>query len=516
MNDYSHHSESEAQTPRISTPSSPKLPFAHNPSSNGAHSTADSRKGGSSNASSSSSFSRTNSSSPAPSSGSAPYQPRFVPQLLAAMGAWAWRILVIAAAIALIVWVLIKLSPLIIALLVSLLLAVVTEPLNSALHKKLHWPRAAAAGATVILLLLILAGLIAGAGTGIYQGFYTLAHNITTGLHTVTQWLYTTFPALESTSLSATFNHVSGILTGNTSIILGGIVNAGTSITTFFAGFVLAFFALFFFLKDGRRIWHWFLLLLPRTWRNNANEAGIRAWVTLGNYARIQAIVALADALGIALFAACLKTPPAIVIPIALLVFLGAFIPIVGALLSGSVAVLVVLVNTSSFMMAFIMLCGVLLVQQMESHVLQPLLQGNALNMHALAIVLLVTGGTVIAGAAGALFTVPLAAAINSMILYLRGHDIFPYLTTMPDRPGGPHQDFSIYAREYWDEFDRKIAQHVSPKEARRQARKDRARRRRQRHTHTPHSPAPSSPSPHTHLTHLESGTEPDPNAQPE
>ena len=275
------------------------------------------------------------------------------------------------------------------------------------------------------------------------------------------------------------------ILKNNSEQIIGGVLNASSSITSFFAGFILTFFALFFFLKDGRGIWHWCIRLLPPRYRDDANEAGIRAWVTIGNYARTQAIVALVDAVGIAIFAACLKTPLSLVFPIAALVFLGAFIPIVGALLSGSIAVLVVLVNTGSFVMALIMLAGVLLVQQVEGHILQPLLQGNALNMHALAIVLLVAGGTALGGIPGALFSVPLAAAVNAMILYIRGHDIYPYLVSMDERPGGPLRPFSEYSEAYWQHFDQNIAQHLPPKEARRQLRNERLEELKKNRAHT-------------------------------
>ncbi|MDY5855306.1 MAG: AI-2E family transporter [Arcanobacterium sp.] len=406
--------------------------------------------------------------------------PSFVPRPLVTMAGWAWRIIAVSLAAALIGWVLLKFSLLLTSLFVALLLAVIAEPLNRLLRRTLHWPPAAAAGTSVLALLLILVGIIGGSGTGIYQGFTSLGDNVRHGIDTLIIWATTTFPNIDQNIMSA-WNQLQGTLTSNSTRILGGVLNAGSSVTSFFAGLVLTFFALFFFLKDGRRLWHWFVRLLPERYRDEANEAGIRAWVMLGNYARTQAIVALVDSVGIAIFAILLHTPLSLVFPIAALVFLGAFIPIVGALLSGFIAVLVVLVNTSSPFMALLMLLGVLLVQQVEGHLLQPILQGNALNMHALAIVLLVAGGTALAGIAGALFTVPIAAAINAMVLYLRGHDIFPYLNDLEDRPGGPRKDFSIYAQEYWDNFDKNVAQQLSPRAARAQIRQRRAEKRAKR-----------------------------------
>ncbi|MDY5588683.1 MAG: AI-2E family transporter [Arcanobacterium sp.] len=415
--------------------------------------------------------------------------PSFVPRPLATMAGWAWRIIAVALAAALAGWVLLKFSLLLISLLVALLLTVIVEPLNSALKRKLHWPPAAAAATSLITLLLVLAAIIGGSGTGIYQGFTALGSNVQHGIDTLIEWATKTFPNLDQ-NINTAWEQLQGTLTGNSTRILGGVLNAGSSITSFFAGFILTFFALFFLLKDGRRLWHWFIRLLPLRYRNEANEAGIRAWVMLGNYTRTQAVVAFVDSVGIAIFAAFLHTPLSLVFPIAALVFLGAFIPIVGALLSGSIAVLVVLVNTGSPVMALLMLLGVLLVQQVEGHLLQPILQGNALNMHALAIVLLVAGGTALAGIAGALFTVPLAAAVNAMVLYLRGHDIFPYLNTMDDRPGGPKKDFTLYAQEYWDNFDKNVAQQLPPRVARARRRQLRAQARARRGASTDHQPA--------------------------
>lgn len=407
-----------------------------------------------------------------------------IPPALTIMAAWAWRLLAVAAAAALIGWIMLKVSLLLIALLVALLLAVVSAPINNALRNKAHWPPAAAAGVTLLAILLILGAILGGSGTGIYQGFTALGTNVEHGINTVIAWAIQTFPDMQN-YIDTAWNDVQKILKNNSEQIIGGVLNASSSITSFFAGFILTFFALFFFLKDGRGIWHRCIRLLPPRYRDDANEAGIRAWVTIGNYARTQAIVALVDAVGIAIFAACLKTPLSLVFPIAALVFLGAFIPIVGALLSGSIAVLVVLVNTGSFVMALIMLAGVLLVQQVEGHILQPLLQGNALNMHALAIVLLVAEGTALGGIPGALFSVPLAAAVNAMILYMRGHDIYPYLLSMDERPGGPLRPFSEYSEAYWQHFDQNIAQHLPPKEARRHLRNERLEELKKNRAHT-------------------------------
>lgn len=400
-----------------------------------------------------------------------------VPPTLKTAAAWSWRLIVLAVAIGVIGWITLKFSTILIAVMVALLLAVVLEPFSAMLRNKLHWPPALAATSALLLLVLAISLMMYGSGVGLFNGFKELSGQITAGIEAIVAMLTERFPDI-GTQLEGLLDKAKQTVGDNSSTILGGVMSFGSSLTSFGTGFVLTLFTLFFFLKDGRQLWHWGIRLLPTHYQNRTNESGIRAWVTIGNYTRTQAIVAAVDAIGIALIAFILKTPLSLAFPIAVIVFLAAFIPIVGALISGFVAVLVVLVNTQSFVLALVMLGGILLVQQIEGNLLQPILQGNALNMHALAIVFIVTGGSMIAGIVGALFSVPIAAAINTVILYLRGHDIYPYLDDKDDRPGGPPQDFKVYREKYWKEFRENTAQELEPRAAKARRKAERAARK--------------------------------------
>lgn len=195
-------------------------------------------------------------------------------------------------------------------------------------------------------------------------------------------------------------------------------------------------------------MWIWFVRCLPKQWRNQTNEAGIRGWVTLGSYIRTQLKVAGIDAIGIGIGAFALGVPAAI--PIMVLVFFFSFIPIVGAFISGAVAVLLALVN-NGLTSAIIMLVVVLAVQQIESNVLQPWLMSNAVSLHPVAVVLAVTAGSAVAGIVGAIFAVPLLALVNVTLMYLHGHDMFPELATDENRPGGPPGSLDEQiAASYW------------------------------------------------------------------
>jgi predicted PurR-regulated permease PerM len=189
------------------------------------------------------------------------------------------------------------------------------------------------------------------------------------------------------------------------------------------AGLFIALFCLFFFLYQGEQIWSWLVRLFPRRAREKADSSGRRAWVTLTAYVRATVLVAAMDAIGIALGAAILGLP--LVGAIGILVFVGAFIPVVGALVSGFVAVLVALVAKGP-LVAVIMLAVVIGVQQLEAHVLQPFLMGRAVSVHPLAVILSIATGVVIAGIVGALIAVPTVAVLNTIVSHLAGNDVEP------------------------------------------------------------------------------------------
>ncbi|MDQ1574099.1 MAG: putative heme transporter, partial [Actinomycetota bacterium] len=171
-----------------------------------------------------------------------------------------------------------------------------------------------------------------------------------------------------------------------------------------------------FIVLDGVRIWAWIVRLFPRRARVTVDGAGQAGWLTLTAFVRVQVIVAAVDAVGIGIGAFALQLPLAI--PIAILVFLGSFIPVVGVVLTGAIAVFVALVYEGP-LQAIIMLAVVVVVHLSESHGLQPFVMGTAVKVHPLAVVLAVAAGSFVAGIAGALFAVPLVAVINVIVKYI-------------------------------------------------------------------------------------------------
>lgn len=353
-------------------------------------------------------------------------QPSRVPEGVRTAASWSWRLLLVAAVVAVGLWVVMQLKVIVVPVLVALLLTVLLAPLVGWLHRH-RWPRALAAGTSVIAMLLLVAGLLTLAGRSIAGGFGDLWDEASEGIDTVFAWLSDGPLQLTDADLTAYLQKAQDALGSSASGVVSGALSVTTTVGHVLAGALIALFCTFFFLLDGRTIWSWVVGLLPRRSRERVHQAGRRGLVTLGAYARTQILVAAVDAIGIGLGAAILQVPLAL--PLATLVFLGSFVPIVGAIVTGAVAVLVALVAQGPGA-ALAMLIIVLAVQQLEGHVLQPFLMGHAVSLHPVAVLLVVAAGSFLAGIVGALFAVPVAAVINTVVLYLHGHDKFPQLGT--------------------------------------------------------------------------------------
>ncbi len=211
----------------------------------------------------------------------------------------------------------------------------------------------------------------------------------------------------------------------DSSALLNGALSVGSTAGHVLAGVLIVLFSTLFLLIDGRGIWHWIVRLFPVRARAAMIGAGEAGWITLTTFVKVQIFVAFVDAVGIGLGAFILGLFTGgfpLVIPIAIAVFLGSFIPLVGAVATGVVAVFVALVFLGPIP-AIVMLGVVILVQQLEGHVLQPFVMGNAVKVHPLAVVLAVATGGLIGGIPGALFAVPLVATLNVMIGYIARGD---------------------------------------------------------------------------------------------
>jgi len=326
--------------------------------------------------------------------------------------AWAWRFLVIAAAGYLVFRVIGFFSVIALPLAISLLLAALVVPLVRVLSRAL--PGKLAAAVVVVGGLAVVALLLTFVGQQVATGATDLAASVVEGIGRIRDWLETGPFKVSDSQLDGYLQEVQRAITESTREggVLTRVGEVGTALGHVVAGFFIVLFATYFFIADGDRIWAWVVRLAPRAARVRVDSSGRVAWRSLTQFVRATVIVAAVDALGIMLVAAVLGVP--FVLAIGVLVFLGAFVPMIGATIAGTVAVLVALVDQGPID-ALLMLLGVIVVQQLEGHVLQPFLMGRFVSVHPLGVIVAIGCGVLVAGIAGALVAVPLASAVNAV-----------------------------------------------------------------------------------------------------
>ncbi|WP_343834321.1 AI-2E family transporter [Brevibacterium paucivorans] len=350
-------------------------------------------------------------------------KPPYVAPSLKLAAAWSWRFLVVVAAVSIALWGLSKVSILVLPCLIALLLAALMAPVVSFLDRH-KWPHALSVATTFLGFILVVLGLLAFTGQQIVVGFPALAHQVVLGVNKLNAFIQNNPFGIDSTVITGYLDEFNtkalDWLQKSQGKIASGALGAASSIGNFVTGLLITLFASFFFLFDGGRIFNWFVRLLPKPAQPKSVAAAVNGWNSLVQYVRVQVLVAAIDAVGIGIGALVLGIPLAF--PLTVLVFLASFIPLVGAVLTGVIAVLVALVS-KGLVSAIIMLIVVVAVQQLEGNVLQPFLMGKAVAVHPLAVVLAVTGGGVLFGIPGALFAVPFVAMLNTVVLTLSGND---------------------------------------------------------------------------------------------
>ncbi|MDN5747342.1 MAG: AI-2E family transporter, partial [Pseudonocardia sp.] len=313
-----------------------------------------------------------------------------------------------------VVWVLLQVALVTFALIVALLLAALLDPLARLLHRRLP------AWAAALLSVLLLVGVVLGTGylltRRVTGQLGNLVSSLTASIDQIRNWLVNGPLGLAPQTVDQVANQIVGALQ---SAAPNGFAAAATLIAVL-GGVVIALFVLFFLLKDGTGMWRWLVGTAPARYRERVDEAGRRAWDTASRYMVGLVLIALIDAvlIGAALFA--LGVPLAMSLTV--LIFFGAFVPFLGAFVSGLVAALVTLVSKG--LIAALIVVGVtVVVQNLEGNVLAPLIQGHQLRLHPVVILVVVTAGYLLFGIAGAVVAVPVAAVTYRVGSYLHRPD---------------------------------------------------------------------------------------------
>jgi predicted PurR-regulated permease PerM len=338
-----------------------------------------------------------------------------VPRGLRVAAAWAWRVLLLLIVGATVLWLAGKLQVVVVPILIATLLSALLSPLVGLLRR-------ATVPLSLASTLVLIGGIVAVGGTlylvisQFISGAPQLSSKAAAGIKTIQDWLKTGPLHLSDAQLQSLAKEAQDWFTNNQGTLTTGALSTATTLGHVLTGVFLVLFTTFFFLRDGRRISRFTISLLPEKARERMTSAAEVSWATLVSYVRATVLVAFIDALGIGLALIILDVP--FPFPLAALVFIGAFIPIVGATVSGAVAVLVALVDGGP-VVALILLAAVIAVQQLEGHVLQPLIMGRAVAIHPLAVILAIACGIVLAGIIGALIAVPIVAVLNTGIRHL-------------------------------------------------------------------------------------------------
>lgn len=340
------------------------------------------------------------------------------------LGSLAAIVVVTGMALSTITKALAPISSLIIAVTIALLLTALLQPVVTRLGR-IGIKQSLGAALTLVLFLVILVGAFWLTGAQIATGAQDLVDGVSAALYDIQAWLKTEPFGISGDQISNWIEQGRNWLQTNWSSLAGGALRAGEALTSFTLILLLALVSTYFYLAQGRRMWLFFVRLLPRRTHQPVHEAFRRGWIAVRAYARTQIIVAAVDAVGIGLGALVLGVP--LVVPIAVLTFLMAFIPVVGAVLSGMVAVLIAFA-AKGWVAALIMLGVVLAVQQIESNVLQPVLMSKAVDIHPWAVIVGVVVFSSFWGIMGALVSVPVMAMTKVVVLSLRGHDDYPDL----------------------------------------------------------------------------------------
>ncbi|MGW1867862.1 AI-2E family transporter [Streptomyces mauvecolor] len=329
-----------------------------------------------------------------------------------------WRLLVLAGTLYVLTQVISAIALVVLAFVAALLITALLQPTVARL-KRMGLPRGVATAVTAISGFVVM-GLVGWFVVWqVMDNLDDLSNKVRDGIEELKRWALNSPFHVTEDQINQIAKNLSDTIGANTNEITSAGLQGVTVLVEVLTGILLAMFSTLFLLYDGPKIWQWVLKLVPAAARPGVAGAGPKAWRTLTAYVRGTVIVALIDAICIGVGIYFLGVPMAV--PLAVFIFLFAFIPLVGAVISGALAVVVALVTDGVFN-ALMVLVVVLAVQQIEGHVLQPFILGRAVRVHPLAVVLSVAAGGMVAGIGGAVVAVPLVAVTNTVVGYLRAY----------------------------------------------------------------------------------------------
>jgi predicted PurR-regulated permease PerM len=342
-----------------------------------------------------------------------------VSPLVRKAAAWSWRLLVIVAAVFAVLWLFKRLEVIFVPVLLATMVAALLLPAVDFIDRR-GVPRGAAVALMLLSGFAVVGGILTFVVSQFVEGVPALAEQVGHSIEGVGNWLANGPLHVGNEQIQQARESALEALRNNQEKLTSGALSTAGTLTEIVTGALLMFFTLIFLLHGGRNIFGFVTKIFPAHVQPRVRDAGRAGFRSLIGYVRATFLVALVDAVGIGTGLAIMGIPLAL--PLASLVFLGAFIPLVGAVIAGFLAVIVALI-AKGWIFALITLGLIIAVQQLEGHVLQPLVMGRAVSIHPLAVVLAIAAGGVSAGIVGALLAVPAVAFLNSATRVLLARD---------------------------------------------------------------------------------------------
>ncbi|WP_246012339.1 AI-2E family transporter [Myceligenerans xiligouense] len=352
-----------------------------------------------------------------------------VPTWLRTGAGWSWRLIVLLAAVAAVFWLTAQVQLVFVAIFLALVFTAVLNPLTDLYERAM--PRPLATGLAILSGVVLVGGLLAYVVASVAGQWERLALQFSSGVDQLVD-LAESLPGpfeVELAQRSQWLGDVSGWVRENSEEVAARAAEGAGSVVEAFAALALAIFLTVFFLASGATMWRWFLAQLPAVHRGHWRGAAAAGWYTFSGYTRGTVIIAITNGILAGILLAVLGVP--LSAPLAVLVFIGTFIPIIGAPLAMIIAAVVALAAQGP-LTALVVTLGIAGIGQLEGHVLQPLIMGRQVSLHPVVVALAVTSGTLVGGVLGAVVAVPLVAVAWAVFSAMRGR---------PEGEGGDDAD---------------------------------------------------------------------------
>ncbi|MGH8861288.1 MAG: AI-2E family transporter [Jatrophihabitantaceae bacterium] len=351
--------------------------------------------------------------------------------------AWTWRLLVIGIGLYELGQIFLRVELVAFSFVLALFFTAVLHPLESRLRSVLPGPRSLSAGLALLIGIAALGGIGTFVTWQISSHSQELGNQITDFVDKTRHWLQTGPLHLKSSDLDKLAKNITDEIKKNQGALVSGAIQTVRTVAEALGALLLILLSTFFLLRDGNQIWRWVLHLFPRKAQVRLDVAGRVGWRTLGGYMRGQLLIALFHGVSVTIVLLVVRVPLAAALGV--LIFLGSFVPLIGLTVTGALCTAVALLE-HGVTAAIVVAASIIILVQLEAHLLQPWIMSRSVEIHPLAIALSVITGTVLAGIVGALLAVPLVAFLNTTIHALRDTPALPegkFPVAHREKPGG-------------------------------------------------------------------------------